>query len=73
MLTNLPLTDQQRQTALYVLQRHPRFEARTVFEAMKNDGLRVSLATLYRTLAKLVTAGLLRRLEDSTYTHDLGT
>lgn len=74
MLSNLSLTEHQRKTALFILQRCPRFDTKTIFEEMNSAGLQVSLATLYRTLAKLVDAGLVRRLDCPTesYEHDLG-
>jgi Fur family ferric uptake transcriptional regulator len=46
-----------------------------LIDDMKQAGFRVSRATVYRTLAKLVDAGLLRRLEMGPrmfYEHDYG-
>src|SRR5262249_36635667 len=51
------------------------FEAEQLIDDMKRAGFGVSRATIYRTLAKLVDAGLLRRLEVGTrtfYEHDYG-
>lgn len=55
-------TEQQRDMARYVFSRHRRFDAEQLIEDMTRDGFRVSRATVYRTLTKLVDAGLLRRM-----------
>lgn len=68
-------TDQQREMVNYIFSRHSHFDADELLDAMKRQGLRVSRATAYRTLAKLVDAGLLRRLEIDSKTrfeHDYG-
>ena len=68
-------TDQQRDLVRYIFSRHNHFDADQLIDDMKRAGLGVSRATVYRTLAKLVDAGLLRRLEVGTrtvYEHDYG-
>jgi Fur family transcriptional regulator, ferric uptake regulator len=68
-------TDQQRNMVLYVFQQHNHFDADQLIDAMKQAGFKVSRATVYRTLNKLVEAGLLRKLElgpRSCYEHDYG-
>jgi Fur family ferric uptake transcriptional regulator len=68
-------TDQQRDMVRYIFSRHNHFDADGLIDAMKQAGLAVSRATVYRTLAKLVDAGLLRRLEIGPrmcYEHDYG-
>lgn len=56
-------TDQQRDMVRYIFAQHNHFDADQLIEDMKRAGLAPSRATVYRTLAKLVDAGLLRRLE----------
>ena len=68
-------TDQQRDMVRYIFQQHNHFDAEQLIDEMKRDGLSVSRATVYRTLTKLVDAGLLRRLELGPrmyYEHDYG-
>jgi Fur family ferric uptake transcriptional regulator len=68
-------TDQQRDLVNYIFSRHNHFDADQLADDVKAAGLRVSRATVYRTLAKLVDAGLLRRLElgpRMVYEHDYG-
>lgn len=68
-------TDQQRDLVTYIFARHNHFDAEQLLEAVKRENMRVSRATAYRTLAKLVDAGLLRRLDIGTrtfYEHDYG-
>ena len=68
-------TEQQRYMVRYIFSQHNHFEAEQLIDDMKRAGFRVSRATIYRTLAKLVDAGLLRRLEVGTrtvYEHDYG-
>ncbi|HZT79479.1 MAG TPA: Fur family transcriptional regulator [Gemmataceae bacterium] len=68
-------TDQQREMVRYIFRQHNHFDADQLLEDMKRAGLRVSRATAYRTLVKLVDAGLLRRLELGPrmfYEHDYG-
>ncbi len=68
-------TDQQRDMVRYIFSRHNHFDADRLIDDMKGAGFHVSRATVYRTLAKLVDAGLLRRLELGPrmyYEHDYG-
>jgi Fur family ferric uptake transcriptional regulator len=68
-------TDQQRDLVRHVFAQHNHFDADNLIDELKNAGLRVSRATVYRTLTKLVDAGLLRRLElgpRTFYEHDYG-
>ena len=45
----------------YIFAKHNHFDAEHLIDDMKRAGFRVSRATVYRTLTKLVDAGLLRR------------
>jgi Fur family transcriptional regulator, ferric uptake regulator len=68
-------TDQQRDMVRYIFAQHNHFDAEQLIDDMKRAGFQVSRATVYRTLAKLVDAGLLRRLELGPrmfYEHDYG-
>lgn len=68
-------TEQQRELVEHVFAKHSHFEAERLIEELKSTGKRVSRATIYRTLLKLVDAGLLRRIELPTgtvYDHDYG-
>ena len=68
-------TGQQRDLVRHVFSQHNHFDAEQLIDAMKQAGFAVSRATVYRTLAKLVDAGLLRRLEVGArtfYEHDYG-
>jgi Fur family ferric uptake transcriptional regulator len=68
-------TDQQRDMVRYIFSQHNHFDAEQLIDNMKRAGLGVSRATVYRTLGKLVDAGLLRRLELGPrmfYEHDYG-
>jgi Fur family ferric uptake transcriptional regulator len=68
-------TAQQREMVNFIFARHNHFDAEELLESMTAAGIRVSRATAYRTLAKLVDAGLLRRLEIGPRTffeHDYG-
>ena len=68
-------TDQQRDMVRYIFSQHNHFDADQLLDAMKEAGFEVSRATAYRTLAKLVDAGLLRKLElgpRMCYEHDYG-
>src|SRR5438309_10554165 len=57
-------TDQQRDMVRYIFARHNHFDADQLIDDMKRAAFQVpSRATVYRTLAKRVDAGLLRRLE----------
>lgn len=68
-------TDQQRDMVNYIFSKHNHFDADQLIDEMKDESLQVSRATIYRTLGKLVDAGLLRRLEIGSrtyYEHDYG-
>jgi Fur family ferric uptake transcriptional regulator len=68
-------TDQQRDMVRFIFSQHKHFDADQLIDGMKKAGLDVSRATVYRTLAKLVDAGLLRKLEIGPrmcYEHDYG-
>jgi Fur family ferric uptake transcriptional regulator len=59
----------------FIFAQHNHFDPDQLIDDMKRAGFRVSRATAYRTLAKLVDAGLLRRLEVGVrtfYEHDYG-
>src|SRR5438132_11996949 len=68
-------TGQQRDMVRFIFAQHNHFDAEQLIDNMKRSGLQVSRATVYRTLTKLVDAGLLRRLELGPrmfYEHDYG-
>src|SRR4051795_5066671 len=68
-------TDQQRDMVRYIFSRHNHFDADQLIDDMKRADFKVSRATIYRTLNKLVDAGLLRRVpvgERTFYEHDYG-
>jgi Fur family ferric uptake transcriptional regulator len=68
-------TEQQRDMVRFIFSQHNHFDAEQLIDDMKRAGFAVSRATVYRTLNKLVDAGLLRRLELGPrmfYEHDYG-
>lgn len=68
-------TEQQRDMVNFIFSRHNHFDADQLLEALKHEGFRVSRATVYRTLKKLVEAGLLREIDVGPrifYEHDYG-
>ncbi|HMC65498.1 MAG TPA: Fur family transcriptional regulator [Gemmataceae bacterium] len=68
-------TEQQRDLVRYIFAQHNHFDAEQLIDDMKRAGFSVSRATVYRTLSKLVDAGLLRTLElgpRTFYEHDYG-
>jgi Fur family ferric uptake transcriptional regulator len=68
-------TTQQRDMVQYIFSKHNHFDADELIDEMKSEGFRVSRATVYRTLNKLVDASLLRRINLETrtvYEHDYG-
>jgi Fur family ferric uptake transcriptional regulator len=68
-------TDQQRDMVRYIFNQHNHFDADQLIKDLETAGLDVSRATVYRTLNKLVDAGLLRRIEIGPrmkYEHDYG-
>jgi len=68
-------TGQQRDMVRYIFSRHSHFDADQLIDELKRERIPVSRATVYRTLAKLVDSGLLRRIElgaHTYYEHDYG-
>jgi len=68
-------TAQQRAMVRFIFSHHDHFDADGLFDEMKSSGISISRATAYRTLTKLVDAGLLRRHETggrTRYEHDYG-
>jgi Fur family ferric uptake transcriptional regulator len=68
-------TEQQRDMVRYIFSQHNHFDADQLIDDMKRAGFQVSRATVYRTLNKLVDAGLLRQLDVGArkfYEHDYG-
>lgn len=68
-------TGQQRDMVRFIFSKHNHFDADQLIDEMKQNSFQVSRATIYRTLKKLVEAGLLRKLEFGTrmyYEHDYG-
>jgi Fur family transcriptional regulator, ferric uptake regulator len=68
-------TEQQKDLVEHVFARHSHFDADQLARDLKEAGFNVSRPTVYRTLSKLVDAGLLRKLEIGTrtfYEHDYG-
>lgn len=68
-------TDEQRDLVEQVFSHHSHFDADQLGKDLEEAGLNVSRATVYRTLTKLVDAGMLRKLEVGTktyYEHDYG-
>jgi Fur family ferric uptake transcriptional regulator len=68
-------TEQQRELVAHIFARHSHFDAEQLIENLKSASKRVSRATVYRTLSKLVDAGLLRRIElgsRTVFDHDYG-
>ena len=68
-------TGQQRDLVQHIFSRHSHFDADRLIDDLHAANLGISRATVYRTLTKLVDAGLLRRLEigpRTYYEHDYG-
>jgi len=68
-------TNQQRDMVTYIFSKHNHFDADELIDEMKRQGFRVSRATVYRTLNKLVDSSLLRRINlgsRTVYEHDYG-
>lgn len=68
-------TEQQRELVEHVFQKHSHFDAEQLVEELHAAGKSASRATVYRTLTKLVDAGLLRKIEHGQRTifdHDYG-
>ncbi|MFL5339618.1 MAG: Fur family transcriptional regulator [Gemmataceae bacterium] len=72
-----PLRITKPQVALvgHIFSQHDHFDADQLILDVQKAGLGISRATIYRTLTKLVDAGLLRRIEvgpRTVYEHDYG-
>lgn len=68
-------TGQQREMIRFIFGQHEHFDAEQLIDEMKREGIQVSRATVYRTLSKLVDAGLLRSVDvgqRTHYEHDYG-
>jgi Fur family ferric uptake transcriptional regulator len=68
-------TVQARSMVDFIFSKHNHFDADHLVDEMKEAGFRVSRATIYRTLKKLVEAGLLRCIDIGPrkyYEHDYG-
>ncbi len=68
-------TDQQRELVRHIFEKHSHFDTDELLAELKKAERTVSRATVYRTLAKLVEAGLLRKIEigaRTVYDHDYG-
>src|SRR5262245_214572 len=68
-------TEQQRELVRHICERHSHFDADTLCEDLRRAHMNISRATVYRTLTKLVDAGLLRCLETGPrkyYEHSYG-
>lgn len=65
----------QRDLVRHIFAQHEHFDADRLIDNLKQAQLTISRATVYRTLSKLVDAGLLRKLDVGTrtyYDHDYG-
>lgn len=68
-------TDKHRAIVRHIFAKHKHFDTEDLIDDLKAAGQRISRATVYRTLAELVKAGLLRRIEigpRTVYDHDYG-
>lgn len=68
-------TEQQRELVRHVFAQHHHFDAAQLLDELGKADKRVSRATVYRTLAELVDAGLLRKIEigpRTVFDHDYG-
>ncbi len=68
-------TEQQRELVEFVFRKHSHFDAEQLVEELHKEGKLASRATVYRTLTKLVDAGLLRKIEmgqRTIFDHDYG-
>jgi Fur family ferric uptake transcriptional regulator len=68
-------TGPQRDMIRFIFSKHEHFDANELEKEMEEAGMDVSRPTIYRTLKKLVDAGLLRRLDVGSrakYEHDYG-
>ena len=68
-------TTAQRNLVAFIFASHHHFDAEQLCAALEKEGIEVSRATVYRTLSKLVDAGLLRQIhlgQRVVYEHDYG-
>lgn len=68
-------TEPQRELVEHVFRKHSHFDAEQLVKELQTAGKMASRATVYRTLAKLVDAGLLRKIEigqRTIFDHDYG-
>ena len=68
-------TEAQRQLVEFVFSSHHHFDAEQLCNALEKAKIDISRATVYRTLSKLVDAGLLRQIhlgQRVVYEHDYG-
>ena len=68
-------TGQQRELVRHIFEKHSHFDPDELMADLRTAKRTVSRATVYRTLAKLVEAGLLRKIEigpRTVYDHDYG-
>lgn len=68
-------TNPQRDLVRFIFSKHRHFDPDELIDGLKEAKLNISRATVYRTLPKLVDAGLLRRIEvngRTVYDHDYG-
>ncbi|MGL6075323.1 MAG: Fur family transcriptional regulator [Fimbriiglobus sp.] len=68
-------TDQQRDLVVHIFAKHKHFDTEELLEDLRQTKSQISRATVYRTLTKLMDAGLLRKIEIGTrtvYDHDYG-
>ena len=68
-------TAQQQELVRHVFAQHSHFDADALVADLEQAGKQVSRATVYRTLSKLVDAGLLRKIEigpRTVFDHDYG-
>jgi Fur family ferric uptake transcriptional regulator len=68
-------TEQQRELVAHIFAKHQHFDTDELLADLKTAKKHVSRATVYRTLAKLVEANMLRRIEvgqRTIYDHDYG-
>jgi Fur family ferric uptake transcriptional regulator len=68
-------TSQQRQLVKHIFARHTHFDPEQLVDDLRAAGRRVSRSTVYRSLGKLVEAGLLKKIEigaRTVYDHDYG-
>jgi Fur family ferric uptake transcriptional regulator len=68
-------TAPQRELLKHIFAQHHHFDTAQLIAELKKSGYRGSRATVYRTLAELVDAGLLRKFEigrRTVYDHDYG-